>query len=107
MVLDFKFSRTPSIVTACSVDSKKCRSRLLKQAEARLPGQTIESVLFVFLDIRSAAVAKTIIDTKIYESAFYHFVAHVWEVRQKIAEKRAPAAAAPPTDYLNPEHHQC
>jgi hypothetical protein len=75
------------LATDCSVDSKKCRSRLLKQVEAHLSGQTVEGVLVVFLDIRSAAVAKKIIDTKIYESVFDQFVAHVWEVRQKIAEK--------------------
>jgi hypothetical protein len=81
----------------------------LKQVDARLSGQTIESVLVVFLDIRSAAVAKTIIDIKVYESAFDHFVAQVWEVHKTIAEKRAPAddaAATPPTDFLNPELHQ-
>jgi hypothetical protein len=63
----------------------------------------------VFLDIRSAAVAKTIIDNKIYERAVDHFVAQIWEVRQNIAEKQAPAAvaaAAPTMDSLNPEHHQ-
>jgi hypothetical protein len=56
------------------------------------------------LDIPSAAVAKTIIDTEICESALDHFVARVWEVHQKIIEKRAPSAfttEAPAADSPN------
>jgi hypothetical protein len=102
---EFKVSRTPHLFTNCSGDSKKCISHLLKQVEARLPRQTIESVLIVFLDIRSASVVKTIIDTEIYEKAFEQFVARVLEVRQKIAEKRAPCAfTESPAD--NPANHQ-
>jgi hypothetical protein len=77
---DFKVSWTPCLFTNCSGDSKKCRSRLLKHAEARFPGQTIQSVFVVFLDIRSTSVAKTIIDTEIYEKDFDHFVARVLDV---------------------------
>jgi hypothetical protein len=77
--------------------------------EARLFGRTIESVLVVFLDIRSAAVVNTIIDIEIYESTFDHFVARVSEVRQKIAEKRAPyafVAETPASNCPNQDHHQ-
>ena len=42
----------------------------MKQVEARLPSQTVSTVLVVLLDIWSAAIAKTIIDTEIYDKAF-------------------------------------
>jgi hypothetical protein len=48
---DFKVSPNPRLFTNYSSDSKKCRSGLLKQVEARLPGQTIEIVLVVSLSI--------------------------------------------------------
>jgi hypothetical protein len=76
-------------VTSCSPQAHKCRARLLKQVEKRLPKQTIESVLVVFLDIRSTSLAKMIINIDIYDNAFYHFVRKVWEVRKLLAQKTA------------------
>ena len=49
----------------------------MKQVEERLPSQTHLAVLVVFLNIRYAAVAKTIIDTEIYDNAFEYFVERV------------------------------
>jgi hypothetical protein len=77
--------------------------------EAHFSGQTIESFLIIFLDIRSVSVAKTITDTEIYERAFDQFAASVFEVRQKIAEKRAPCAftaEAPAANPANQDQHQ-
>jgi hypothetical protein len=77
--------------------------------EARFTGQTIDSFLVIFLDIRSASVATIIIDAKIYERAFGYFVARVLEVRQKIAEKRAACdftAEAPTSNPANQDQHQ-
>jgi hypothetical protein len=63
---EFKVKRSPRVFASCSTDSKKCSSRLLKQVDARLPNQTAESVLVVFLDIRSASIVKTIIENDVY-----------------------------------------
>ena len=51
-----------------------CAVRLVKQIEAQLPSQTVLTVLVLFLDIRSAAFSKTIIDTEIYDKSFEYFV---------------------------------
>ena len=63
----------------------------MKQVDARLPSQTFSTVLVLFLDILSAAVAKTIIDTEIYDKASDYFVERALEVRKKIAQKRVPS----------------
>ena len=54
---DFKLSRCYSRFSECSEDSKKYRVSFMRQVESRLPSQTVLSILVVFLDIRSAAVA--------------------------------------------------
>jgi hypothetical protein len=64
---------------------------------------------YVFLDIRSASVAKIIIGTKIYERSFDHFVTRFLGVRQKMAEKRAPCAFAAESsraNRVNQDQHQ-
>jgi abortive infection bacteriophage resistance protein len=55
----------------------------------RKPKKTIESVLVVFLDIRSTSLAKMIIDIDIYDNAFDQFVRKVWEVRKLLAHNTA------------------
>jgi hypothetical protein len=55
--------------------------------EKRLPKQTIESMLVVFLDIRSTSLTKMIIDIDLYDNAFDHFVRKLWEVRKLLAQK--------------------
>ena len=66
----------------------------MKQVELCLPIKTDSTVLVVFLDIQSAAVSKTIIDTEIYDNAFDYFVEQVLEVRKKISKIQAPSACA-------------
>ena len=43
---------------------------IMSKEEAYLPSQTVSTVLVVFLEIWSAAVSKTIIDTEIYDNNF-------------------------------------
>jgi hypothetical protein len=76
-------------ITSCSSQAHKYRSRLLKQVEKRLPKQTIDSVLVVFLYMCSTSLAKMIIDIDIYNNAFDHFVRKVWEVRKLLAQSTA------------------
>jgi hypothetical protein len=57
------------------------------------PKQNIESVLVVFLDIRSTLLAKIIIDIDIYDYVFDHFVRKVWELRKLLAHKTAAVNA--------------
>jgi hypothetical protein len=82
-------ARTSRVITSCSPKAHTCRARLLKQVEKRLPKQTIESVLVVFLDICSTSLAKMIIDIDIYDNAFAHFLRKVWDVRKLLAQKTA------------------
>ena len=66
----------------------------MNQEESRLPSQTVFTVLVLSLDIKYAAVAKTIIDIEIYDIAFDYFIKQVLEVCKNIAKKLAPSACA-------------
>jgi hypothetical protein len=57
--------------------------------ETRLPKQTIEILLDVFLNIHFTSLAKMIINMDTYNNAFDHFVRKVWEVRKLLAHKTA------------------
>ena len=106
---DFKLYRSYIRFSECSDDSKKCRVRIIRQVEAYLPSQTVLTVLVIFLDIWSAAVSKTIIDTEIYDKDFDYFVKQVLEVRKKIAQNKEPSACATEAPSANSpyqEHHQ-
>ena len=81
----------------------------MKHIEARLPNQTVSTVFVVLMDIRSVAVAKTIVDTKIYEKSSDYFVEHVWEVCNSISQKQVTyscATEAPSSNSPNKEHYQ-
>ena len=72
--------------------------------EARLPIQNVSIVMVVLLDIWSAAVSKTIVDTEICDNTFDYFVEQVLEARKKITHKRAPfecATESPAANYPN------
>ena len=61
------------------------------------------------MDIQSAAVAKTIVDTKIYEKSSDYFVEQVQEVCNSISQKQVTyscATEAPSANSPNKEHHQ-
>ena len=50
----------------------------MNQVDALLPSQTILTVFVLFLEIRSAAVSMTIVDTEMYDNAFDHFFERVF-----------------------------
>ena len=77
--------------------------------EALLTSQTVSTVLVIFMEIRSTAFAKTIIDIEIFDNLFDYFSERFLEVSKKIAQKRAPYACAieaPAANYSNQEQHQ-
>ena len=81
----------------------------MNQEESRLPSQTVFTVLVLSLDIKYAAVAKTIIDTEIHDKYFDFFFEQVLEVCKNITKKRSPftfATEIPLPNYPNQEQHQ-
>ena len=62
---DLKLSSSPHRFSEWYEDSKKCRLRIMKHVEARLPSQNVLTVLVVLLDIQYVSVAKKIIYTEI------------------------------------------
>ena len=70
--------------------TKKCLLRLKHQVKIRLPKQTAEECIVVFLNIRSASIADHIIDTDIYDEAFAYFVDGVEIITQVLDDEAAP-----------------
>ena len=62
--------------------TQKCLLRLKHQVKIRVPKQTAEYFIFVFLDIRSANIADHIIDADIYHEAFTYFVVYVKRIME-------------------------
>ena len=62
----------------------------MNQVEARLHSKTVLAVLVVFLDIQSAAVAKKIIDTEIYDKYFDYFFDRIWMLIRKLLRSEHP-----------------
>ena len=70
--------------------TKKYLLRLKQQVKIRLPKQTYEECIVVFLDIRSADIADHIIDADIYDEAFAYFVDEVEIIIQVLDNEATP-----------------
>ena len=70
--------------------TKKCLLRLKHQMKIRLPKQTAEDCIVVFLDICSANIVDHIIDADIYDEAFAYFVDEVERIIQVLYDEATP-----------------
>ena len=70
--------------------TKKCLLRLKHQVKIRLPKQTTEECIVVFLDICSANISYHIIDADIYDEAFAYFVDEVEIIIQVLDDQASP-----------------
>ena len=70
--------------------TKTCLLRLKHQVNIRLPKQTAEECIVVFLDIHSANIADNIIDADIYNEDFAYFVDEAERIIQVLDGKAAP-----------------
>ena len=70
--------------------TQKCLLRLKHQVQIRLPKQTAEGFIVVFLIICSANIADHIIDADIYHEAFAYFVDEVVRIMEVFDDKAAP-----------------
>ena len=70
--------------------TKKWLLRMKHQVKIRLPKQTAEECIVVFLNIRSANIAYHIIDADIYDEAFAYFVDEVEIIIQVLDNEASP-----------------
>ena len=70
--------------------TKKCLLRLKHQVKIRIPKQTAEECIVVFLNILSANIADHIIDADIYNEAFAYFVDEVEIIIQVLDDEATP-----------------
>ena len=70
--------------------TQKCLLRLNHQVYIRLPKQTTEDCIVMFLNICSANIADHIIDKDIYHEALAYFVDEVERLREALENKAAP-----------------
>ena len=73
----FLENRQDVTTTNFTTDAAKSLSRLSHQFRLRLPQQKVHDCIVVFLDIRTASLAKTIIDEELYDAALDNFVDEV------------------------------
>ena len=70
--------------------TKKCFLCLKHQVKNRIPKQSAEECIVVFLNIHSANIADHIIDAGIYDEAFAYFVDDAEIIIQVLDDEAAP-----------------
>ena len=70
--------------------TQKCLLRLKHQVQIRIPKQTTEDCIVMFLNIRSANIAYHIIDADIYHEVFAYFVDELERIREALENKATP-----------------
>ena len=70
--------------------TQRCLLLLKQQVKTRLPKQTAEECIVVFLDIHSANISDNIIDADIYHETFSYFVDEVEIIMEVLDEEASP-----------------
>ena len=70
--------------------TQKCLLCLNHQVQTRIPKQTAEKCIVVFLNIHSASIANHVIDGDIYHVAFASFVDEVEIIMEVLDDEAAP-----------------
>ena len=70
--------------------TQKCLLRLKHRMYIRIPKQTAEECIFVFLNICSANISDHIIDADIYHDAFGQFLDEVEIIMEVLDNEAAP-----------------
>ena len=82
--------RVPVKIDELNDTTKTILLRLNHQVHIRIPKQTAEDFIFVFLHIHSASIADHIIDADIYDETFAYFVDEVERIIQVLDDESAP-----------------